>query len=334
MTNNGQSDLSNLKNWLDDACSRGAVAVITGMNGDMDTIGSAISLAASHSNMMACGVHLGRVSRKVCEKLSAPFRKINSANDLPSQLTAVVIVDAASPSQIGFDLPANIAKCIIDHHATNEWEILEGDILIQQSVSATTEIIANYLDLYFPQSLTSPVRKLLLAGLITDSGRFKHAKNSTFAIANKLLIGSDINYQKYVEWLENNPTNSSEKGTLLRGLQKSQAIDSGEWSIIYTNCGTLEGRMAGLLLGIGHDVSLVSRSRDGTTRLTARATKKSTDEGIKLGLIMQKISQKLGGDGGGHDGAAGWSGNADRIAAESAFISEVATQKREVKNND
>ena len=39
---------------------------------------------------------------------------------------------------------------------------------------------------------------------------------------------------------------------------------------------------------------------------------------------MQKISQKLGGDGGGHDGAAGWSGNADRIAAESAFISEVA----------
>ena len=41
--------------------------------------------------------------------------------------------------------------------------------------------------------------------------------------------------------------------------------------------------MAGLLLGIGHDVSLVSRSRDGATRLTARATKKSTDEGIKLG---------------------------------------------------
>ena len=33
-------------------------------------------------------------------------------------------------------------------------------------------------------------------------------------------------------------------------------------------------------------------------------------------------------------GAAGWSGNADRIAAESAFISEVAIQKREVKNND
>ena len=65
MTNNGQSDLSNLKNWLDDACSRGAVAVITGMNGDMDTIGSAISLASSHSNMMACGVHLGRVSTSI-----------------------------------------------------------------------------------------------------------------------------------------------------------------------------------------------------------------------------------------------------------------------------
>ena len=96
MTNNGQFDLSNLKNWLDDACSRGAVAVITGMNGDMDTVGSAISLASSHSNMMACGVHLGRVSRKVCEKLSAPFRKINSANDLPSQLTCLLYTSDAA----------------------------------------------------------------------------------------------------------------------------------------------------------------------------------------------------------------------------------------------
>lgn len=326
--------MSHLKNWLEDACNRGAVAVITGMNGDMDTIGSAIALASSHSNMMACGVHLGRVSRKVCEKLSAPFRKINSAHDLPSKLAALVIVDAASPSQIGFELPDNVAKCIIDHHATDDWKILEGDMLIKQSVSATTEIITNYLELYYPDSLTSPVRKLLLAGLITDSGRFKHAKNSTFAVADKLLTDSDIDYQKYVEWLENNPTNNSEKGTLLRGLQKSQAIESGEWNIIYTNCGTLEGRMAGLLLGIGHDISLVSRNRDGTTRLTARATKKSTDEGIKLGLIMQKLSEKLGGDGGGHDGAAGWSGNSDIIAAESAFIAEVAIQKREVKNSD
>ena len=35
---------------------------------------------------------------------------------------------------------------------------------------------------------------------------------------------------------------------------------------------------------------------------------------------MQKLSEKLGGEGGGHDGATGWSGKSDRIAAETAFI--------------
>ena len=43
---------------------------------------------------------------------------------------------------------------------------------------------------------------------------------------------------------------------------------------------------------------------------------------------MKTISEKIGGDGGGHSGAAGWSGNTDRIAAESAFIAQVATINR------
>ena len=43
---------------------------------------------------------------------------------------------------------------------------------------------------------------------------------------------------------------------------------------------------------------------------------------------MESISKQIGGDGGGHSGAAGWSGNTDRIAAESAFIAQVALIKR------
>ena len=43
---------------------------------------------------------------------------------------------------------------------------------------------------------------------------------------------------------------------------------------------------------------------------------------------MSAIAERIGGEGGGHDGAAGWSGNTDRIAAESAFIAQVAIAKR------
>ena len=61
--------LGELDSWLKKFTSNGAVPVVTGMNGDMDTIGSAIALASSNSNMMACGLHLGRVAKrfvKIC----------------------------------------------------------------------------------------------------------------------------------------------------------------------------------------------------------------------------------------------------------------------------
>jgi nanoRNase/pAp phosphatase (c-di-AMP/oligoRNAs hydrolase) len=295
----------------------------------MDTVGSAIALASSHTNMMACGLHLGRVAKKVCEELSAPFRKIGASHtNWPPSLSGIIIVDAASPSQVGIDLPENIPKCIIDHHDTDDWEISEHDLLIKVDVSATTEIITQYLSQYSLESLSTPVRKLLIAGLITDTGRYRHAGISAFSATVTLLEDEDIDYASLVEFIENQETTPSERGSLLRGLERSKSVDSGNWNIVYTNSGTLEGRLATLLIGTGAEISLVSRSREGVSRLTARASRKTTLKGIHLGEIMESISQQIGGDGGGHSGAAGWSGKTDRIAAESAFIAQVASIER------
>ena len=321
--------MAKLDSWINKHCSNGAVPVLTGMNGDMDTVGSAIALASSHTNMMACGLHLGRVAKKVCEELSAPFRKIGASHtNWPPSLSGIIIVDAASPSQVGIDLPENIPKCIIDHHDTDDWEISEHDLMIKVDVSATTEIITQYLSQYSLESLSTPVRKLLIAGLITDTGRYRHAGISAFSATVTLLEDEDIDYASLVEFIENQETTPSERGSLLRGLERSKSVDSGNWNIVYTNSGTLEGRLATLLIGTGAEISLVSRSREGVSRLTARASRKTTLKGIHLGEIMESISQQIGGDGGGHSGAAGWSGKTDRIAAESAFIAQVASIER------
>lgn len=319
-----QDVLTPLHDWISNACKNGAVPVISGKNGDMDTIGSAISLAASHPNMRACGTHLGRISRRVCDELNAPLKMISHQSDLPRQLGGIVVVDAASPGQVGVSLPANVPKCIIDHHTTNSWELKNDDLYVNLPVSATAEIIARYLNLYAPETLTEPVRKLLLAGLLTDSGRFKHNNSDSFKTASILLENTDINYAEFVEWLETNEVNDSERGSLVRGLQRSKATVSGNWSIIHTYCGTLEGRLAGLLLGTGHDISLVCRTRGGETRMTARASKQAVAQGIRLSDIMSKVAQQIGGEGGGHDGAAGWTGQTDKITAETSFISHVA----------
>ena len=56
MSDSRDMQLSKLDDWLTKAASRGAIAIVAHKNGDMDTIGSAISLAASRPEAMACGV--------------------------------------------------------------------------------------------------------------------------------------------------------------------------------------------------------------------------------------------------------------------------------------
>jgi phosphoesterase RecJ-like protein len=319
-----------MKQWLDAAIERGPVPVVTGQNGDMDTIGSAIALASIHPSLLACGLHLGRVAKRLVQDMQAPFRKVDSeGRAFPDKLGGIIIVDAAAPDQVGIDLP-DVPRLILDHHATNGWTLRDGDHMMQWDVRATTEMVAEYMFENAQEALTPAVRKMLLAGMITDTGRFRHANSTSFQVTTRLLGRGDIDYAEFCEYIEREETSPSERGSLLRGLSRAKHHDAGEWSLVTTYAGTLEGRLASIMLGTGCDVSLVSRHRDGETRLTARATRKATLRGVHLGSIMQAIAEQHGGDGGGHDGAAGWTGQVDRIRAESAFIAQLTLQN-EVK---
>ena len=322
------NDIDSMKEWLDAAIERGAVPVLTGQNGDMDTIGSAVALASIHPSLLACGLHLGRIAKRMVDELKAPFRKLSANGTVfPEQLGGFIIVDAAAPDQVGIHLP-EVPKLILDHHATNGWVLNDGDCMLNWDVRATTEMVATYMFKHARDALSEPVRKMLLAGMITDTGRYRHANASSFEITSQLLNDSNIDYAEFCEDIEREQTSPSERGSLLRGLSRTKHHDAGAWSLVTTYAGTLEGRLASLLLGTGCDVSLVSRHRDGESRLTARATRKATLSGVHLGKIMQEIAHQHGGDGGGHDGAAGWSGKVDRIRAESAFIAQLTLQEK------
>ena len=120
-----------MKQWLDAAIERGAVPIITGQNGDMDTIGSAIALASIHPSLLACGLHLGRVAKRLVEDMKAPFRRVTvKGTAFPTNLGGIIVVDAAAPDQVGFDLP-DVPRLILDHHATNGWSLNDGDHMMQ-----------------------------------------------------------------------------------------------------------------------------------------------------------------------------------------------------------
>lgn len=320
--------LEDLASWISNATKKGAVPVVTGRNGDMDTIGSAIALASSHPNLMACGLHLGKLANRLCTELNAPFRKLSKSPTWPAKLGGIIVVDAASEMQTGLSLPEGVPICVIDHHDTCEWTFGESDLEFRSNARATTQIVFDYLKVENPGALTDEVRKLLLAGLITDTGRFKHADRDALRCATELLDGANFEYQEFVEHIQTEDINPSERGAILKALSRCQSTECGKWNLVHTFAGIHEGKVAGLLTQAGAEIALVSRYRDGETRLTARATRASTKNGIHLGEMMKSLTSKLGGEGGGHDGAAGWSGKSDRIAAESAFINLLANQKR------
>jgi len=321
-------NLEELANWIAEATSRGAVPVLAGRNGDMDTIGSAIALAASSEGLLACGKHVGRLANRLCEELNAPFRKLSDNPAWPSKIGGIIIVDAAAESQTGVKIPEGIPICVIDHHDTCEWEFGPGDLELRGNARSTTQMIFEYLSNHSPSTLTNEVRKLLLAGLITDTARFRHADEASLRCAADILGGADFEYQEFIEDIQNETITASDRGAIVKGLSRCQSIEAGKWNLVQTHAGILEGKVASILVQTGAEIALVSRNRDGETRLTARAPRSSTKSGIHLGKMMQQLAEKMGGEGGGHDGAAGWTGKCDRIAGETAFINILANTRR------
>ena len=328
-----EADLDRLHAWLADAASRGAVPVVCGANGDMDTVASAVGLAAALPQAMACGRHLGRLAKRMIEEEQAPFRRLGRPTAWPTALGGLVVVDAAAPSQLDLDLPEGIPICVLDHHATDGWALGELDLSLRWPVSATTEIVTAYLARHYPEALTSPVRRLLMAGLITDTGRFKHAEATSFRSALTLLEDDALDYRGLVDRIEADADlTSSDHGALLKGLQRATTTDAGPWRLVTTRAGTLEGRLASLLLGTGADVCFVVRHRDGKTRVTGRARATACRQGLHLGRLLEELATVHGGEGGGHDGAAGWTSTLDRVAAETAALAAVAVTPRKEVN--
>lgn len=326
------SDFSALNIWINEKLNDGPIAIVTHKNGDMDTIGSALVLSEIIGpSARACGLHMGKIAQKISDQTGSNFNKMNVNNQLwPRTLSGIIVVDCASWSQTGLELPVDIPICAIDHHqGGSDWS--EADLVINWTVSSTAEMIWQLHKQLSPEALSENSAKLLLAGLITDTGRFKHADVNSFKAAGEILQSSGLDYGLFLESLESNQLNISQKKAISKAMSRLEIEDAGDWFLLHTKGSTNEGVIAHALLACGADVSVVARRAKEETRLIGRATKNAVSEGVHVGEIMASLRETLGGEGGGHAGAAGWSGSVPSITAISAFISALSSIRR-VKN--
>ena len=313
--------LEALNHWITSAMKRGAIAIISHRNGDMDTIGSACAMSRIIGPMSrACGVHMSTMARAMVGE-GTDFLKLNPMTPTwPRNLGGIIIVDAAGSSQLGIDLP-DVPKCIIDHHSSGDgFTLRDGDYSMVWDVCSTAEMVQSWAEKYAPNRVDEESRRLLLAAIITDTGRFRHADAHSLSSAARLATELELDFPTFIETMESVELNHSQRVSISKALKRVETLEAGKWFLSYTRAGTNEGLVARSLLTAGADIALVSRRVNGETRLTARANRAATKHGVNLGEIMQEMVTRSGGEGGGHDGAAGWTGNIDQVDATSGFI--------------
>ena len=321
--------IDDLKPWIS-SLGDGAIAVLSHKNGDMDTIGSATVLAAwIGSRARATGLHADKVSKRMLQRTGMEFRWMDHRHPtFPRALAGIIAVDTGGPSQVGIEMPGDIPMFVIDHHASSSDLWPEDTMLLSSDASSTCQII---LELILRDSGRIPLEwaEMLYAGIVTDTGRFKHGSENAHRSVVRLLDNSTLNPEDVLQTIDGDGMPSDQRKRILSSVSSMEIHHCGGMIVATAKGGSHESRIATSLVSSGADASIVTKHlEDGNIRITARASWRSIESGLDMGAIMSSLAIAKGGHGGGHKGAAGWMGNANQGEAIAFLLAEIGVQAR------
>ena len=308
--------MTNLLNDKIKANLKDKLLLLVHHHADVDAISSAIALHSVLENSTICasdgisshGQKIASVAN--CEIMETPPEKWDGT---------VVALDSPNPEHCG-PLPDATNIVVIDHHTKmGDWPEGTEKIHLPQKTS-TAEIIFEIIK-ELELKLTKEYATILMCGIYTDTGQFRHANRETFNIASELCdAGADP--QDVINILDSERP-LIQKTTFLKAAQRMKWMQEGKWIIANSVVSSFESGSARLMIVLGADIALVaSEKKKGEMRLSTRASNRMVSKGLKLTTILEAITEINGGSSGGHPGAAGYNGKGDAEA-----ITEMAKQK-------
>jgi nanoRNase/pAp phosphatase (c-di-AMP/oligoRNAs hydrolase) len=286
----------------------GSSLIFTHQHADMDALGCALALRdAFPGTKIAEPVDLDRVAKNFVKKESILF----DASDSPSD--TIIFVDTSEVDTSSCDGCSNIM--VIDHHAkVPELETREDVLyLCDEGKGSCVEIIHEMITAS-GQSISATSAKAMLLGILTDTGRFKHAPLDSMRTFIDISDKHGISMQGALSYLSYHIA-KSQAIAQLKSCQRLQFEEFRGMFIGSSVISSFEGGVAGALLSAGLGVALVGSQREHEFRISGRATREALADGVHLGRIFKDVSVVLGATGGGHDGAASISGTGDVEAA-------------------
>jgi phosphoesterase RecJ-like protein len=265
-------------------------------NADPDAVGSGFALREAFGGDLAAVEGLSRTGSALIQAIGAEVLIDPSLEGYD----LVVVVDTAVGLQVG-DLDVK-EYAVVDHHQDRDL-IEAAQFYVQGPADSTAEIVWEILT----RSGIVPSREAALAlvvGVITDTGRFKHAHASSFRTVAEILENSTIEYAEALEILSRVPTETSRRIAALRAASRAEIEWTDDWVVVSSEVGAFEGSSAMTLVEIGADVALVGGIHGDQCRISGRARRDAVLAGLDLAAIMREVGRAHLGDGGGHRGAA------------------------------
>ena len=265
-------------------------------NADPDAIGSGFALREAFGGDLAAVEGVSKTAAALMKAIGTDVLIDPSYEGYD----LVVVVDTAVGLQIG-DLDLK-DYAVVDHHQDRDL-IEAARFYIQRPADSTAEIVWEILK----KSETLPSQKAALAlvvGIITDTGRFKHAHATSFRTVAEILERSEIEYADALEVLSRIPTETSRRIAALRAASRAEIEWTNDWVVVSSEVGAFEGSSAMTLVEIGADVALVGGMHGDRCRISGRAKRNAVLAGLDLSAIMGEVGRSHQGDGGGHRGAA------------------------------
>lgn len=287
---------------------KGATLVTFHSLGDVEAVASGIALSKLlHNCTVKSPDRTNSASRHLLEKLNMEKIPLLKSGELKN-FNNVVLVDVANKEMLagfGSELAQFKGKVIaIDHHE-------HGNLLKNAKIfefahrTSCCEII---YDLYrvSGRKIEPIVATLLLAGIISDTARFKTANRETFHAVTQLLIASGGKYEEVLTMVKSAVDNAEVK-SVLKAVQNAGLIETPAGMIGIARSNAFEAKCCAVLVDMGCVAAICANAKAGKIAML-KDSENPNAAVINVGELMKAAGRNLQGSGGGHEGIGGASG--------------------------
>jgi len=297
---------------------KGRTLIVLHENADPDAYGSAVALANAFNGVSILAPNgLDRLTKRLDERFRVGILEGAAAVDYDR----VLLLDHSDPKLCGFTIIGDMGLLVLDHHTPRE--AMDGRLTwCDETRRSCAEMVAELLQ----RAGREPDRDaalLLLTGMLTDTGHFRHADARTLKAAAGLMEAHGLELADVHALLDSTPDDPSMRIAQLKGAQRLKFSEYRGMMLVQTQISSFESSVGKSLLMIGADAAFVGSQKDDELRVSGRASRRLLKRGVHLGRLMDSMGQELDLTGGGHDGAAGIKGKGDVEAVLNILVERV-----------